>query len=121
MDLSLKKSLPWLVLAGSGGLADLISDVLDKISATPSMPGAGSEGEGEAATKTDLRSRVTERVLKHFPSEPDTEKLVDKVMRVTMNSITSMFIGLYCFIQHLHECCKKLFFCEEEVFYSLSL
>ncbi|KAG7325505.1 hypothetical protein KOW79_011821 [Hemibagrus wyckioides] len=82
MDLSLKKSLPWLVLAGSGGLADLISDVLDNISAAPSMPGAGSEGEGEAATKTDLRSRVTERVLKHFPSEPDTEKLVDKVLSI---------------------------------------
>ncbi|KAK3560120.1 hypothetical protein QTP86_033872 [Hemibagrus guttatus] len=82
MDLSLKNSLPWLVLAGSGGLADLISDVLENISAAPSMPGAGSEGEGEAATKTDLRSRVTERVLKHFPSEPDTEKLVDEVLNI---------------------------------------
>lgn len=80
MDLSLKKSLPWLVLAGSGGLADLVSDVLENVSAAPSKPGTGSEGEGEAATKTDLRGRVTERVLKHFSSEQDTEKLVDKVM-----------------------------------------
>lgn len=80
MDLSLKKSIPWLVLAGSGGLADLVSDILDNVMAAPSLPGAGSEGEGEAATKTDLRGRVTERVLKHFPSEQDTDKLVDKVM-----------------------------------------
>ncbi|XP_060719905.1 transient receptor potential cation channel subfamily M member 4-like [Tachysurus vachellii] len=82
MDLSLKKSLPWLVLAGSGGLADLVSDVLENVSAASSKPGAGSEGEGEAATKTDLRGRVTERVLKHFPSEQDTEKLVDKVLSI---------------------------------------
>ncbi|TSK14512.1 Transient receptor potential cation channel subfamily M member 4 [Bagarius yarrelli] len=85
MDLSLKKSLPWLVLAGSGGLADLVSDVLDNISAAPILPGAGSDAEGEAATKTDLKGRVTERVLKHFPSEQDIEKLVDKVLSICQN------------------------------------
>ncbi|KAB5555303.1 hypothetical protein PHYPO_G00032170 [Pangasianodon hypophthalmus] len=82
MDLSLKKSIPWLVLAGSGGLADLVSDILDNVSAAPSLPGAGSEGDGEAATKTDLRGRVAERVLKHFPSEEDTDKLIDKVLSI---------------------------------------
>ncbi|KAI5609738.1 transient receptor potential cation channel, subfamily M, member 4a [Silurus asotus] len=82
MDLSLKKSIPWLVLAGSGGLAELVSDILDNVSAAPNLPGPGSETEGEAATKTDFRGRVTERVLKHFPSEPDTDKLVDKVLSI---------------------------------------
>ncbi|KAF4085373.1 hypothetical protein AMELA_G00117490 [Ameiurus melas] len=82
MDLSLKKSIPWLVLAGSGGLADLVSDILDNVMAAPSLPGAGSEGEGEAATKADLRGRVTDRVLKHFSSEQDTDKLVDKVLSI---------------------------------------
>lgn len=76
----MKKSIPWLVLAGSGGLADLISDILVNVSAAPSLPGAGADSEGEAAAKTDLRGRVTERVLKRFPSEQDVDKLVDKVM-----------------------------------------
>lgn len=84
----MKKSNPWLVLAGSGGLADLISDILDNVSAAPSLPGAGSEGEAEAATKTDLRGRVTERVLKHFPSEQDTDKLVDKVIKNMAHFVT---------------------------------
>ncbi|KAM9462261.1 transient receptor potential cation channel subfamily M member 4-like [Clarias gariepinus] len=85
MDLSLKKSIPWLVLAGSGGLANLVSDVLDNTSAAPSLPGSGTEGEGEAATKTDFRGRVTEIMLKHFPSEQDTDKLVDKVLSICQN------------------------------------
>ncbi|XP_062858677.1 transient receptor potential cation channel subfamily M member 4-like [Trichomycterus rosablanca] len=82
LHLSLKKSIPWLILADSGGLADLVSDVLENVSAAASVPGSGSEGEGEAATKTDLRGRVAERVLKHYPNEPDTDKLVDQVLSV---------------------------------------
>ncbi|XP_060795385.1 transient receptor potential cation channel subfamily M member 4-like isoform X2 [Neoarius graeffei] len=78
--LSLKKSIPWLVLAGSGGLADLISDILDNVSAAPSL--AGAEGEGEAATKMDLGGKVMEKVMKHFPSEQDTDKLIDKVLSI---------------------------------------
>lgn len=92
MDLSLKKSIPWLVLAGSGGLADLVSDILTNASAAPSLPGVGSEGDGEAGTKTDLRGRVTERLLKHFPSEQDTDKLVDKVMNKN---------GLMCIVKSM--------------------
>lgn len=102
MDLSLKKSIPWLVLAGSGGLADLVSDILTNVSAAPSLPGVGSEGDGEAATKTDLRGRVTERLLKHFPSEQDTDKLVDKVMNKN---------GLMCIVKTLqHDNCTITLF-----------
>lgn len=52
---------------------------MENVSTAPSVP--GSEGEVEAATKTDLRERVAERVLKHYPNEPDVDKLVDKVQR----------------------------------------
>uniref|UniRef100_A0A669EHN4 Transient receptor potential cation channel, subfamily M, member 4a n=1 Tax=Oreochromis niloticus TaxID=8128 RepID=A0A669EHN4_ORENI len=60
MDLSLKNSIPWLVLAGSGGLADFLSDVLENLSSAPAVP-------------------VAERFKKHFPSEIQTDKLVEQV------------------------------------------
>ncbi|KAL7870048.1 hypothetical protein AOLI_G00140360 [Acnodon oligacanthus] len=82
LDLSLKKCIPWLILAGSGGLADLLSDVLENVSAASILPAAAAEGEGEVATKTDFRERVAERVMKYFPSEPDMDKLVDKVLSI---------------------------------------
>uniref|UniRef100_A0A8B9RDI0 Histidine rich calcium binding protein n=1 Tax=Astyanax mexicanus TaxID=7994 RepID=A0A8B9RDI0_ASTMX len=78
LDLSLKKCIPWMVLAGSGGLADLVTDVLENVAAAPVLPAGGAEGEGEATTKINLRERVAEKVVKHFPSEPDVDKLVDK-------------------------------------------
>uniref|UniRef100_A0A8C2YXA9 Transient receptor potential cation channel, subfamily M, member 4b, tandem duplicate 1 n=1 Tax=Cyclopterus lumpus TaxID=8103 RepID=A0A8C2YXA9_CYCLU len=59
VDLSLKKSMPWLVLAGSGGLADFLSDVLDNL--------------------VDLKDKVAERVKRHFPSEAESDKLVERV------------------------------------------
>ncbi|XP_072523201.1 transient receptor potential cation channel subfamily M member 4-like isoform X2 [Salminus brasiliensis] len=82
LDISLKNCIPWLVLAGSGGLADLVSDILENVSAAPILPAVGAEGEGEVTTKTNLRERVAERVVKHFPSEPDVDKLVDKLLNI---------------------------------------
>ncbi|KAG9267415.1 transient receptor potential cation channel subfamily M member 4-like [Astyanax mexicanus] len=82
LDLSLKKCIPWMVLAGSGGLADLVTDVLENVAAAPVLPAGGAEGEGEATTKINLRERVAEKVVKHFPSEPDVDKLVDKLLNV---------------------------------------
>uniref|UniRef100_A0A8C5GVY5 Transient receptor potential cation channel subfamily M member 4-like n=1 Tax=Gouania willdenowi TaxID=441366 RepID=A0A8C5GVY5_GOUWI len=35
VDVSLKTSMPWLVLAGSGGLADFLSEVLENLSSLP--------------------------------------------------------------------------------------
>ncbi|KAI4888581.1 hypothetical protein NFI96_021058 [Prochilodus magdalenae] len=91
LDLSLKNCIPWLVLAGSGGLADLVSDVLENVSI---LPAGGAEGEGEAAAKTNLRETVAKGVAKHFPSAPDMDKLVDKVLSIYQNKdLISIYHG----------------------------
>lgn len=78
VDLSLKTSMPWLVLAGSGGLADFLSDVLDNLSSAPVVQSSG-EGDAEAGPSVDLKDKVAERVKKHFPSEAESDKLVERV------------------------------------------
>uniref|UniRef100_A0AAR2KGB8 Transient receptor potential melastatin 4b3 n=1 Tax=Pygocentrus nattereri TaxID=42514 RepID=A0AAR2KGB8_PYGNA len=107
LDLSLKKCIPWLVLAGSGGLADLLSDVLENVSAASILPAAGAEGEGEVATKTDLRERgpddfdtvllkalVRASKLRSVDSSPSTEELK---LALTWNRVdiarTELFTG----------------------------
>lgn len=70
--------MPWLVLAGSGGLADFLSDVLEHLSSAPVVQ-SSSEGDGEAGPSVDLKDRVAERVKKHFPSEAESDKLVERV------------------------------------------
>lgn len=70
--------MPWLVLAGSGGVADLVSDVLESLSSAPPVL-SSTEGEGEAGPTVDLKDRVAERVRKHFPSETEMDKLVERV------------------------------------------
>lgn len=85
VDLSLKSSMPWLVLAGSGGLADFLSDVLANLSSAPAVQ-SSSEGDGEAGPSVDLKDRVAERVKKHFPSEAESDKLVERVSSVDRNA-----------------------------------
>uniref|UniRef100_A0A669FBL5 Transient receptor potential cation channel subfamily M member 4 n=1 Tax=Oreochromis niloticus TaxID=8128 RepID=A0A669FBL5_ORENI len=86
MDLSLKKSIPWLVLAGSGGLADFLSDILENRSSAPAVPSSG-EGNSEApkTPSVDLKDRVAERFKKHFPSEAQTDKLVEQALSIYQN------------------------------------
>lgn len=81
VDLSLKNSMPWLVLAGSGGMADFLSDVLENLSSAPAVQ-SSSEGDSEAGPSVDLKERVAERVKKHFPSETELDKLVERVSAV---------------------------------------
>ena len=81
VDLSLKNNVPWLVLAGSGGMADFLSDVLENLSSLPVVQ-SSNEGEGEAAPSVDLKDRVAERVKKYFPSEVETDKLVERVRSI---------------------------------------
>lgn len=81
VDLSLKNSMPWLVLAGSGGLADFLSDLLENLSSAPVVQ-SSSEADGEAAASVDLKDRVAERFKKYFPSEAESDKLVERVSRV---------------------------------------
>ncbi|KAJ8245852.1 hypothetical protein GJAV_G00261000 [Gymnothorax javanicus] len=82
---SLQNSTPWLVLAGSGGAADLISEVVDDLFSAPSTS-AVSEGEGEAPS-VDKRDQVRERVKKYFPSDDErqTEKLTEMVLNICHN------------------------------------
>ncbi|XP_049916558.1 transient receptor potential cation channel subfamily M member 4-like [Epinephelus moara] len=84
VDLSLKNSMPWLVLAGSGGLADFLSDVLASLSSATVVQASG-EGEGEAGPSVDLKDRVADRIKKHFPSEADSDKLVERVLSIYQN------------------------------------
>lgn len=87
MDNSLKKSIPWLVLAGSGGIADFLSDLLETLSSAPDFQ-SFSERDGEAAPSLDLKEKVTERVKKYFSAEPDTDKLVKQVGHIKSSLLT---------------------------------
>ncbi|XP_059180952.1 transient receptor potential cation channel subfamily M member 4-like [Centropristis striata] len=91
VDLSLKNNMPWLVLAGSGGLADFLSDVLENLSSVPVAQSSG-EGDGEAGPSVDLKDRVAERVKRHFPSEADSDKLAERTLSIYQNR---NFITIY--------------------------
>lgn len=91
MDLSLKNSIPWLVLAGSGGVADFLSDMLENLSSATAVSSA-TEGDSEAAPSVDLKDRVAERVRKYFPTEADTDKLVERVRRTITNSAWALLL-----------------------------
>ncbi|XP_061086714.1 transient receptor potential cation channel subfamily M member 4-like [Conger conger] len=85
VDNSLRNSTPWLVLAESGGAADLISEIVDDLFSAPAASVA-IEGEGEVPS-VDLRDQVRERVKKHFPSEEErqTEKLTEMALNICHN------------------------------------
>lgn len=70
--------MPWLVLAGSGGLANLVSDIVENVQSDPMSALGGAEKE-EGSPNMELRERIATKVKKHFPSEQDMDKLVDKV------------------------------------------
>uniref|UniRef100_A0A3Q3AY31 Transient receptor potential cation channel, subfamily M, member 4b, tandem duplicate 1 n=1 Tax=Kryptolebias marmoratus TaxID=37003 RepID=A0A3Q3AY31_KRYMA len=65
----LENNIPWLVLAGSGGIADFPS----------------AEGDSEAGPSVDLKEKVTERVKKYFSAEPETDKLVEQALSIYQN------------------------------------
>ena len=83
--------MPWLILAGSGGVADLLSEVLERVSPAPPSPSPPAEGEGGATPSVDMRERVAEIVRSHFPGHGDLDKLVEQV---TTSSTTSSFTYL---------------------------
>ncbi|XP_030019179.1 transient receptor potential cation channel subfamily M member 4-like [Sphaeramia orbicularis] len=84
VDLSLKSSMPWLVLAGSGGVADFLSDILENLSSAPVVQSSG-EGDAEAGPSMDLKDRMAERFKKYFPSEAEAEKLVERALSIYNN------------------------------------
>ncbi|XP_077959776.1 transient receptor potential cation channel subfamily M member 4-like [Gasterosteus aculeatus] len=81
VDLSLKSSMPWLVLAGSGGLADFLSDVLDNLSSATAVQSPG-DGNAEASPSVNLKDKVAERVKKHFPAKKEQDKLVELALSI---------------------------------------
>lgn len=83
--------MPWLVLAGSGGLADFLSDLLENLSSAPAAQSSG-EGDGEAGPSVDLKDRVAERVRKHFPSDTESDKLVEQVSAVDREVYEVMWV-----------------------------
>lgn len=78
---------PWRLLAGSGGLADFPSDVLDNLSPAPPVQSPG-EGDGEEGPSVDLKDKVEEHFKKHFPSKPQTDELVHLVCADWDNTCT---------------------------------
>uniref|UniRef100_A0A665UD24 Transient receptor potential cation channel subfamily M member 4-like n=1 Tax=Echeneis naucrates TaxID=173247 RepID=A0A665UD24_ECHNA len=79
-SISYLKATPWLVLAGSGLAADLISELRGNLSSVPLSPSSlPAEGESTQGFSTELRDRVRDKVRKHFPSEAELERLVDSV------------------------------------------
>lgn len=83
VDVSLKNTTPWLVLAGSGPAADLIAAILKDLNiplsppVSPTLPTTSEESRKRASV--ELRDRVREKINKHFPSETELEKLVEQV------------------------------------------
>lgn len=95
LDASLRKSTPWLVLAGSGPGADLISELLSdllSVSLSPTSPPA--EGEAAESLSAELRDRVRDKVQRHFPAEAELEKLVDSALSIYQNrELITVFHG----------------------------
>ncbi|XP_038639896.1 transient receptor potential cation channel subfamily M member 4-like [Scyliorhinus canicula] len=60
-------NIPWLILAGSGGIADILAEVMV-----------------ESFTAETLKKEVEERIRKHFPAE-DTHSLVELVEKIFEN------------------------------------
>ncbi|XP_051959196.1 transient receptor potential cation channel subfamily M member 4-like isoform X1 [Xyrauchen texanus] len=84
IDLSLKAAMPWLVLAGSGGLANFVTDIVENVQSASMSPSGGAEKE-EGNANMELKDRLAERVKKHFPAANETDKLVDKVVSIYQN------------------------------------
>lgn len=84
IEQSLRNFMPWLVLAGSGGLADFLSDALGNLSSAPGVQSSG-DGDSEVGPSVDLKERMAERVKKYFPSEAEPDKLVEQAMYIYNN------------------------------------
>ncbi|XP_044037406.1 transient receptor potential cation channel subfamily M member 4a isoform X2 [Siniperca chuatsi] len=95
LDASLKKATPWLVLAGSGPAADLISELLGNLSSVSlSATSPPAEGKAGVGLSTEPRDRVRDKVRRHFPAEAELEKLVDSALSISKNrELITVFHG----------------------------
>ncbi|XP_071761298.2 transient receptor potential cation channel subfamily M member 4a [Centroberyx gerrardi] len=95
LDVSLRKATPWLVLAGSGPAADLISEMLRDLPSVPLSPTSPpAEGEATEGPSVELRDRARDKVRRHFPAEAELEKLVDRALSIYLNrDLITVFHG----------------------------
>ncbi|XP_029102690.1 transient receptor potential cation channel subfamily M member 4-like isoform X2 [Scleropages formosus] len=82
MDLSLRTSIPWLVLEGSGGAADFICDLLEDFSSSSSGPPC-AEAAGQVPSH-DLQEHIRDLVKKYFSpgAEGKMEKLTERAFSI---------------------------------------
>ncbi|XP_061568851.1 transient receptor potential cation channel subfamily M member 4a [Cololabis saira] len=86
LDASLKKATPWLVLAGSGPAADLITELLSSRSPVLLSPTSPTpEGDSPEGLCAEFCERLRDTVRRHFPAEPDPEKLVESALSIYQN------------------------------------
>uniref|UniRef100_A0A671Y7X0 Transient receptor potential cation channel, subfamily M, member 4a n=1 Tax=Sparus aurata TaxID=8175 RepID=A0A671Y7X0_SPAAU len=95
IDASLRNATPWLVLAGSGPAADLISELLGSLLPVPLSPiSPPAEGEAVEGPSTELRDWVHDKIRRHFPAEAEQEKLVDCALSIHQNrELITIFHG----------------------------
>ncbi|XP_041633671.1 transient receptor potential cation channel subfamily M member 4-like isoform X2 [Cheilinus undulatus] len=73
VDSSLRKKIPWLVLAGSGPAANFITELKTDISSDPYLY--------SRAVDLGLRDRVSEKLKRHFPFE-HVDRLVGSALSI---------------------------------------
>ncbi|XP_061604550.1 transient receptor potential cation channel subfamily M member 4a isoform X1 [Phyllopteryx taeniolatus] len=91
---SLKRSTPWLVLAGTGPAADFISELLLSLACISIGPTSPSI-EGEVVEYlSDIRDMVRDKIKRYFEGEADLEKLVDTALSIYHNrELITVFHG----------------------------
>lgn len=89
--------MPWLVLAGSGGLANLVCDIVENVQSAP-MPSTGGAEKEEGTPNMELRERLAEKLKIYFPSELEMDKQVDRVNVILFTrSYNIKILKLNCF------------------------
>ncbi|XP_029014783.1 transient receptor potential cation channel subfamily M member 4a isoform X2 [Betta splendens] len=90
LDASLKKNIPWLVLAGSGPAADFISELLENLASISSA----EDTEAPPGLSSEIRDVVRSKLQKHFPAQAQVEQLVDRVLSIYHNrDLITVFNG----------------------------
>ncbi|XP_077390713.1 transient receptor potential cation channel subfamily M member 4a [Festucalex cinctus] len=94
LDTSLKRSTPWLVLAGTGPAADFISELLLCLACTSFSQTVPSSMGEIAEYLSDIRDLIRDKIKRYFQGEADLEKLVDSALSIYHNrELITVFHG----------------------------
>uniref|UniRef100_A0A8C5G230 Transient receptor potential cation channel subfamily M member 4-like n=1 Tax=Gouania willdenowi TaxID=441366 RepID=A0A8C5G230_GOUWI len=91
LDASLRKATPWLVLAGSGPVADLVCELQNILPPATLSPTSGvEEGVDHGSVSAELRDLIRDKVRRYVPTGTELEKLVDHALSIyqTIDLIT---------------------------------